>query len=380
MSEPGVPIRGAGRDPRIDVFRGLALVMIFINHVPGTIYELFTSRNFGFSDAAEAFVLMSGVAAGLAYGPMFAQGVGRHGISRVWGRAWTLYIVHLATTAWALGISAGAALFFGVTRMIEINNIGPLLRDPLAVLVGIPLLGHQLGYVNILPLYAVLLLAVPLFLLLGLRRPGLLLGLSLLLWIAAGQFRLNLPNFPNPGGWFFNPFAWQLLFVIGLLTGLAMKQGERFVKIRLWLVLLCAAYLIMALLWVQWPPAGRLGRVVLADLYHAGWPFYIVGFDKTFLTLPRLLHILALAYLLSALPVVQRFCASRAAAPLALMGRHGLAVFALGTVLSILLQALKAGGLGGLAWDTVLILGGLAAQLALAAAREWMRKPALKTR
>ena len=49
------------------MFRGLALVMIFINHVPGTVFEAYTNRNFGFSDAAEAFVFMSGVAAGLAY-------------------------------------------------------------------------------------------------------------------------------------------------------------------------------------------------------------------------------------------------------------------------------------------------------------------------
>ena len=56
-----------GRDPRLDFFRGLCLAMIFINHVPGQIYETFTSRNFGFTDAAEGFVFMSGAAAGLAY-------------------------------------------------------------------------------------------------------------------------------------------------------------------------------------------------------------------------------------------------------------------------------------------------------------------------
>ena len=44
-----------GRDHRLDIFRGLALMMIFINHVPGNVFEHLTSRNFGFSDAAEAF-------------------------------------------------------------------------------------------------------------------------------------------------------------------------------------------------------------------------------------------------------------------------------------------------------------------------------------
>lgn len=47
------------RDTRIDVFRALALLTIFINHVPGTVFEHLTHRNFGFSDSAEAFVLIS---------------------------------------------------------------------------------------------------------------------------------------------------------------------------------------------------------------------------------------------------------------------------------------------------------------------------------
>ena len=69
------PGEGAGgRDARLDMFRGLALIMIFVNHVPGTIYETYTSRNFGFSDAAEAFVFMSGMAAGLAYSGRFRTG------------------------------------------------------------------------------------------------------------------------------------------------------------------------------------------------------------------------------------------------------------------------------------------------------------------
>ena len=90
----------SGRDPRLDVFRGICLVMIFINHVPGTVFEGFTSRNFGFSDAAEGFVLMSGIAAGLAYSNDFRAASMRlwTGLARVWRRVWTLYLVHILTT------------------------------------------------------------------------------------------------------------------------------------------------------------------------------------------------------------------------------------------------------------------------------------------
>ena len=101
MPETTLPARAPStRDPRLDVFRGICLVMIFINHVPGNIYENLTSRNFGFSDAAEGFVLMSGIAAGLAYSMDFnLPGRIWTGLARVWRRVWTLYMVHLVTTA-----------------------------------------------------------------------------------------------------------------------------------------------------------------------------------------------------------------------------------------------------------------------------------------
>src|SRR5690606_4224918 len=92
----------AGRDARLDMFRGLALAMIFINHVPGNFYENYTSRNFGFSDAAEAFVFMSGMAAGLAYSNQFRSGPLWPAIARVWARARQLYFVHLSVTFVAL--------------------------------------------------------------------------------------------------------------------------------------------------------------------------------------------------------------------------------------------------------------------------------------
>lgn len=97
----------SGRDPRLDMFRGLALVMIFINHVPGTLYENYTNRNFGFSDSAEAFVFMSGLAAGLAYSSAFKGGNLWLAIARVWARARHLYFVHIAVTMISLAIFAG---------------------------------------------------------------------------------------------------------------------------------------------------------------------------------------------------------------------------------------------------------------------------------
>lgn len=331
----------AGRDPRLDMFRGLALVMIFINHVPGTIYENYTNRNFGFSDSAEAFVFMSGMAAGLAYSGGFSTGHLWTAITRVWARARQLYFVHIAITMLCLAIFAGAALWFNMPVVLLKNNVEPVLGHPLQALIGIPLLSHQLGYLNILPLYTVLLLATPLAILVGLRRPWLMLGLSILMWVLAGQFRINLPNFPNAGGWFFNPFSWQILFVIGLLSGMAMKSGTSFIPFNRALYAASAAFLIFVLLWIKIPELGSAGRAVLGALADAGAPFYVTWFDKTFLALPRLLHALALFYVFGHMPLMMTFARSRYAAPLRTLGRQGLAVFATGTVISIFLQVVK---------------------------------------
>ena len=107
------------RDPRLDVLRGLCLVMIFINHVPGNALEVLTTRNFGFSDAAEGFVMMSGIAAGIAYGPDF-RAPGRYwtGLTRCWKRAWTLYLVHIMTCLVALGLAAATAKYLGAGEIL----------------------------------------------------------------------------------------------------------------------------------------------------------------------------------------------------------------------------------------------------------------------
>lgn len=361
------PLAPGVRDQRLDMFRGLALVMIFINHIPGTAFEHYTNRNFGFSDAAEAFVLMSGMAAGLAYSSGFRTGPLWPAVAKVWARARQLYFVHITTTAMAIAIFAAAALYFGITEVLTINNLKPLFQTPLEAIIGIPTLGHQLGYFNILPLYFSLLVATPLFLVVGLRRPWLLLAGSIALWALAGQFRINLPAYPNPGGWFFNPFSWQLIFVVGLLAGVGMKRGIPFFAYNRVLFWVCVVYLLVVLVWVKEPDVGDFGRSILGFFSKLGVPFYITWFDKTFLALPRLSHALALAYVLANLGWVRHFAESRYAEPLRLLGRNGLAVFATGSVLCMVGQAMKiATGDNNLPIDTLIIGIGLAMQLLLA--------------
>lgn len=349
----------SGRDERLDMFRGLALLMIFINHVPGTFYEGLTSRNFGFSDAAEAFVFMSGMASGLAYSNRFRTGSLWAATAKVWARARQLYFVHITITILSLAIFAAAAKWLGLGELLAKNNIAPLFQQPLGTMVGIPLLTHQLGYLNILPLYMTLLLITPLLIIVGLRWPVPLALASVLLWAIAGEFRLNFPNYPNEGGWFFNPFSWQLVFVLGLLSGMAMKVGKRFIPYQPVLFGLAAAILVFTLIWMKVPPIGKAMNGTMGWFGSMGTPFYLIWFDKTFLTLPRLLHALALFYVLGHLPIMRTIAQSWIAAPFRLMGRQGLAVFAAGTVLSMALQVVKAPMDAHPLWDGLLLGGGL---------------------
>lgn len=366
------------RDPRLDVFRGLCLVMIFINHVPGNVYENLTSRNFGFSDAAEGFVLMSGIAAGLAYSADFRDRSLRlwTGLARVWRRVWTLYLVHITTTLAALAAASAVALWLKDSEILFENQMKWVWMDPLRTFVGLTLLTHQFGYINILPLYLVLLAASPLLLFLAWRRPRMLMAGSVLLWLCAGIFHLSLPNFPSKGGWFFNPLTWQVIFVTGLLTGVALRDGRRFVPVRRWLQIATGLFLLYAAVSVQVPAISKMTGYTLwlaKETFHLPWN--LTAFDKTFVTAPRLLHILALAYFLSTFPAIRRACAHRLAAPFELLGRQALPVFALGSVLCIGLQGIKHVTGQDLLTDTALIGGGLAAQFALAAARQYWPKP-----
>lgn len=357
------------------MIRGLALVMIFINHIPGTIFGSLTNRNFGFSDAAEVFVLLAGVSAALAYGKGLSLPRIRPAVARIWRRAWTLYLVHLMVSLLALGIVAGMAKWGGSAKMILMDNFAPVLDDPLGVFIGLPTMLHQFGYVNILPLYVVLLLVAPFAIWLGLRKPVWLLVISLLLWVVAGITRFNFITYPGLNGWFLNPLAWQLLFVLGLLVGLKLKQQERFVPIRPWLVCLAAGYVLLALLWVKVPGLRDSVMQGLIWLSDHGAPRMLTHFDKGHVEVPRLLHILALAYLVSAWPWFRQHAGSPFFWSLAVMGRHALPVFALGTVLAFVARAVRelwevAGNLPSVPFDATVLLVGLLLQLSLAASRD----------
>lgn len=333
------------RDPRIDAFRGLALMMILIDHMPGNPWEAYTVRNMGFSDAAEAFFVMSGIAAGIAYSPgvdRWMRGETRlwDAMAPMWRRAWTLYTVHILLTVVAIGMFSWSASVFYRSAFREMHNLPAIYENTGAAIIGLPLLGYQIGYVNILPSYIVLLIAAPVVLMAGLRAPGWTFAGALALWFMAGVMKWNFALHPGNGGWFLNPLTWQLIFVLGLLIGIRHRRDQRLVPVSWPLFAATLAFLVLACAWVHIPDLGAYMNNKMAQLGALGVPPNITTHDKTLLAMPRLLHILALVYVLSCLPFVTRLCAHPAAGPLRLMGGHGLLVFGLGTLLALVGQIL----------------------------------------
>jgi hypothetical protein len=353
------------RDTRLDVFRAMALLTIYVNHVPGTIYETLTHKNAGFSDAAEAFVLISGIAAGFAYGTKFEPGRRLLMTLRAWRRAGVLYVAQMMTTLLTLGLFAAGAVWFAEPSLMENINIAGLVEAPVEALLGLVTLGHQLGYNNILSMYAIVFLMLPGFLVV--MRFGMvpMLAVSFGLWLGAGLWNIAPPNYPQDGVWFLNPLSWQFLFVIGLSGAVHVRRGGSIPFVP-WLAAAALAYVVAAFAWVRIPLWG-------IDV-SMGLPSVLTGFDKTYLSAPRLLHVLAAAYLIVVIAPLNGLARTDPRNPLALLGRHALPVFIAGTLLAMAGQVLKTVFVPSLVLDTALISGGIAMQFALAFWLEWLSR------
>ncbi|MBA8878237.1 OpgC domain-containing protein [Phyllobacterium myrsinacearum] len=351
------------RDTRIDVFRALALLTIFINHVPGTVFEHLTHKNLGFSDSAEAFVLISGIAVGLAYGPRFEAGNRFLLTLKAWRRAATLYSAHILTTVATLAIFCAAGIYLQRPEFMSYINIGPLMDQPAKALIGLATMGHQLGYNNILSMYGVLLLMLPLFLFMANISLSAMVGFSGLLWLVSGVYQIAPPNYPTDGVWFLNPLSWQFLFVIGIAGVMHVRRGGQ-IAFNKYLFGFSVGYILLALIWVRVPLWGIDTSM--------GLPMVVTGFDKTFLSLTRLAHVLALAYVIVSVPAISNLARTPEDHPLAILGKHSLPVFIAGTILAMVAQIVKVMNPGDVLDDTLLIASGIMAQFALAYYLEWL--------
>jgi hypothetical protein len=251
--------------------------------------------------------------------------------------------------------------------LVEINILAVLMN----LKEGIPallLLGHQIGYNNILPMYGALMLMVPLILLLNEKSALLALAVSGTVWLLAGIYQIAPQNMLFEGDWFLNPFSWQFLFTIGIVSMMHVKRGGTLPHHPL-LFALALGYVVLSFIWVT----ARLWDIgnYLAAL---GLPAVLTGFDKTFLSLPRLLHVLALAYLVINIPTVSQAFRRPADHPLTILGRHSLNIFVAGTILAMVGQVLLYITNRDQIIGPIFVLVGIAAQFAYAYHLEYKRE------
>ncbi len=324
----GIPRPAPRRDLRLDFFRGLALLFIFLDHIPQNLVSWITVRNFGFSDAAEIFVFISGYTAAMVYGRALRQDGFRHGAARILRRCGQLYAAHVVVFLLFMAQAAYTVTWFHNGRYAQETQLVEFLANPPHMLLQTLLLKFRPPTLDILPLYVVLLLAFPLALWLLERWPAGALLASASLYGFTHATGMNLSGYPPGTSWYFNPLAWQLLFILGALCGRLHDRPQRVLPRVALLRAIATAYLGFAfLVTLTW----HLPH--LAPWFPA-W-FNRVPLDKTALDPLRLLHFFALAYVTVCLMGERpRFLEWRLVRPVIRCGQQSLYVFCAGLLLS----------------------------------------------
>jgi hypothetical protein len=350
------------REPNaVDFWRGYALITIFIDHIPGLVFARYTLINFSISDAADLFVFLAGWSLRL-----MADGGGRSMptrdvMLRLFGRALELYAAQVLITMIAIAMLAVSAIELSNPLLLQWHNAAAVFDDPVPTHIGLAVLTHQLGYFDILPLYVVLMLMAPFFAAIDRLAPGFALPVSVALYVCVLAFRLTLPTWPVDGTWFFNPLAWQLVFVLGFTMaradfGVGLFARRHIVPLRVIAVpIVILGFLVARFDW--WPDPTQVPSPKL---------FFIA--DKTYVTPIRLIQFLALVAVGSILfPYIRRLAnVGLLRRPvlgliglLAMLGRNSLYVFCIGSLLSLTGQIVRFYYRGSVGIDTAVVLSGI---------------------
>jgi hypothetical protein len=363
------PATSTERDLRLDLFRGIALWLIFLDHLPPTVVSWITIRNYGFSDAAEIFIFISGYTAAFVYGKAMRDRGFIVAGARMLRRAWQIYVAHIFLFAIYLAEISYVASSFENPLYAEEMGVLDFLKQPDVTIVQALLLKFKPVNMDVLPLYIVLLLLFPPVLWLLLRRANLALAASVLLYVVAWGIGINLPAYPS-GDWLFNPFAWQLLFVFG--GWCALGGAERLAGVLQSRVTLVVAifYLLFAFgITLTWH-IPRLGPAVPRWLAELIYPI-----DKTNLDVLRFAHFVALAALtVRFIPRDWPVLRSPVLRPAILCGQHSLEIFCLGVFLAFAGRFAMVEVSGGFAAQISVSFLGILVMIGAATLISWYKK------
>ena len=356
------------RDLRLDFFRGLALWLIFLDHIPTNVVNSYTLRNYGFSDAAELFVFISGYTAAFVYGRAMRERGFVLASTRILRRVWQLYVAHVFLFVIFVAEIAYVSRTFNNPLFAEEMNILEFLDKPHETLFQAMLLKFKPANMDILPVYIVLLLGFPSLLWLLLRLPTLALVGSVALYVTSIALDWNIPSYPS-GTWVINPLCWQLLFVFGAWC--ALYGGEQIAHVYRSpiVVALAVGYLVFAFaIVVSW-------YVPTLQLHVPRWlADFINPIDKTNLDALRLAHFIALAIVaVRLLPGDLSSWKSPLLRPITICGEHSLEIFCLGVFLSFTAHFILVEISGGIGTQILMSVIGIALMTATAALITWYK-------
>jgi hypothetical protein len=356
------------RDLRLDLFRGIALWLIFLDHIPSNVVSWLTIRNYGFSDATEIFVFISGYTAAFVYGRAMAERGFVIASVRILRRAWQVYIAHMFLFVIFMAEIAYVGASMRNPLYAEEMNILEFLQQPDVTLLQALLLKFKPVNMDVLPLYIVLLVGFPVALWVVRRSPQLALAGSVALYVATSYFNWNIPAYPS-GHWYFNPFAWQLIFVFGAWCASGELERIRPVLASRWALVAAIVYLLFAFgVSMTWYVPG-LARFMPKWLSELIYPI-----DKTNLDILRFMHFLALAFLVvRVLPKDWPGLTSRLLWPAIVCGQQSLAIFCLGVFLAFTSHFILVEVSGRVAMQVALSVAGIIIMVIVAAVLQWYK-------
>jgi len=318
------------RDVRLDLFRGIGLWMIFLDHIPHDVVSWLTLRNYGFSDAAEFFVFISGYLAGFIYGPIIKAGHFLSALKRLWKRAMEMYVAHIMLFLIFTAQIARTVRRFDNPLYEDEFNVHNFLEHP-DILIGQALtLRYKPVNLDVLPLYITLIATAPFMLWAMVRRPNLTLLASVILYIFARIFDWNFASYPPGSTWYFNPFAWQMLFIFAAWCGTGGAS-------RIWPIVQSRLALIAAIIWIAFAfLIVMTWHIAALDALVPKWLIKVIyPIDKTDLDMLRFTHFLALALIVSRyVPHDWAPLKFKWLRPAIMCGRHSLPIFCFGVFLS----------------------------------------------
>jgi hypothetical protein len=359
----------SARDIRLDLFRGLALWFIFLDHIPTNIVSWLTVRNYGFSDATEIFVYISGYTAVIAYSRMMARDGWTRAAARIYRRVWQLYVAHILLFVAFSAQVAWVSIARDTPALIEEMQMMGFGENPYQAILEAALLKFRPVNLDVLPLYIVLLAAFPLVLPAVVRWPLTVVAVSIGLYVVTSHYNWNLPAYPEYKVWFFNPMAWQVVFHVGAACAVLGARLAWLDRFRWPLTGLAVAFLLfaafIALSWHYNP----LARLVPAWISRQLYPI-----DKTNLDVLRFLHFLALAWLIRLLvPIDAPFLKWRIWQPLRRCGEASLLIFCIGTFLALSGQVIVGQHEDSILSQIVVSIAGIAIMSSAAYVAAWFK-------